>query len=175
MPSPKVATYEETPQMSAAGITDRVVEEITEERTDFVIANFANPDMVGHTGDMAATVAAVDYVDGCLQRIASAVLAQGGALLITADHGNAEQKVDSRDNSPLTAHTTNPVPVLLCGSDAAALRPGGSLCDVAPTVLQVMGLPVPEAMTGRSLVAEGPSLGVPDRDVAQPAPRPARR
>jgi 2,3-bisphosphoglycerate-independent phosphoglycerate mutase len=108
--------------------------------------------MVGHTGDFGATVRAVESIDACIGRIAGAVDAAHGALLITADHGNAEYKIDRRDDSVLTAHTTSPVPVILCGDGDGSLRAGGGLRDIAPTVLAVMGLPVPEEMTGRSLV-----------------------
>jgi 2,3-bisphosphoglycerate-independent phosphoglycerate mutase len=107
--------------------------------------------MVGHTGVFDATVRAVECVDGCIGRIADAALSRGGALLMTADHGNAELKVDRRDGSPLTAHTTSPVPVLLCGTDVQGLRAGGGLADVAPTVLTAIGLDVPRAMSGRDL------------------------
>ncbi|MBJ7610456.1 MAG: 2,3-bisphosphoglycerate-independent phosphoglycerate mutase [Candidatus Dormibacteraeota bacterium] len=151
VPSPRVATYEQTPAMSAAAITDAVVEHIHGGEDALIVLNFANPDMVGHTGLFDATVEAVEVVDSCLDRIDRAVLAAGGGLLITADHGNAEHKIDAADNSPLTAHTTSPVPVILCGTDAADLRAGGGLEDVAPTVLRAMGLTVPEAMTGRPL------------------------
>ncbi|MDQ6857226.1 MAG: 2,3-bisphosphoglycerate-independent phosphoglycerate mutase [Candidatus Dormibacteraeota bacterium] len=151
VPSPRVATYDTTPAMSAQAITDAVVDHIEGGRDALVIVNFANPDMVGHTGIFDATVRAVEVVDGCLDRIERAALAAGGGLLITADHGNAELKVDVRDNSPLTAHTTSPVPVILCGTDATRLRNGGGLADVAPTVLAAMGLAVPAEMTGRSL------------------------
>ena len=149
--SPRVATYDTTPAMSAVEITDAVVEHLEGGVDALIVVNFANPDMVGHTGVFAATVRAVEVVDGCLDRIERAVLAAGGGLLITADHGNAELKIDARDNSPLTAHTTSPVPVILCGADATQLRDGGGLRDLAPTVLTAMGLDVPEEMTGRSL------------------------
>jgi 2,3-bisphosphoglycerate-independent phosphoglycerate mutase len=151
VPSPRVATYDTTPAMSAAEITDAVVEHLERGDDALIIVNFANSDMVGHTGVFDATVRAVEVVDGCLDRLERAVVAAGGGLLITADHGNAELKVDARDNSPLTAHTTSPVPVILCGTDATHLRDGGGLQDVAPTVLTAMGLDVPEEMTGRSL------------------------
>ena len=151
VPSPRVATYDTTPAMSAEAITDAVVEHIERGSDALIVVNFANPDMVGHTGIFEATVRAVEVVDACLERIERAVVAAGGGLLITADHGNAELKVDVRDNSPLTAHTTSPVPVILCGTDAVELRQGGGLADVAPTALTAMGLPVPEEMTGRSL------------------------
>lgn len=151
VPSPKVATYDATPAMSAEAITAAVVEHVERGADALIVLNFANPDMVGHTGDFDATVAAVEVVDGCIDRIERAVIAAGGGLLVTADHGNAEMKIDARDNSPLTAHTTSPVPVILCGTDATELRAGGGLEDVAPTVLAAMGVPIPEAMTGRSL------------------------
>jgi 2,3-bisphosphoglycerate-independent phosphoglycerate mutase len=150
--SPRVATYDTTPAMSAAAVTDAVVEHVATGDDAFVVVNFANPDMVGHTGVFDATVRAVEVVDECLDRIERAVIAAGGGLLITSDHGNAERKIDPQDNSPLTAHTTNPVPVILCGTDAARLRDGGGMEDVAPTVLTAMGLDVPDEMTGRSLV-----------------------
>ncbi len=151
VPSPRVATYDATPEMSAAAITDAVVEHIERGNDALIVVNFANPDMVGHTGVFDATVRAVEVVDGCLDRIERAAISAGGGLLVTADHGNAELKVDARDDSPLTAHTTSPVPVILCGTDATSLRGGGGLADVAPTVLTAMGLTVPEEMTGRSL------------------------
>jgi 2,3-bisphosphoglycerate-independent phosphoglycerate mutase len=151
VPSPRVATYDTTPAMSAPQITDSVVEHLERGHDALIVLNFANADMVGHTGVFEATVRAVEVVDGCLDRIERAVVAAGGGLLITADHGNAELKIDARDNSPLTAHTTSPVPVILCGVDAAHLREGGGLQDVAPTVLTAMGLDVPEEMTGGCL------------------------
>jgi 2,3-bisphosphoglycerate-independent phosphoglycerate mutase len=151
VPSPRVATYDTTPAMSAEAITDAVVKHIERGSDALIVVNFANPDMVGHTGIFEATVRAVEVVDACLERIERAVVAAGGGLLITADHGNAELEMDVRDNSPLTAHTTSPVPVILCGTDAVELRQGGGLADVAPTALTAMGLPVPEEMTGRSL------------------------
>ncbi|GAC1569873.1 MAG: 2,3-bisphosphoglycerate-independent phosphoglycerate mutase [Candidatus Dormibacteria bacterium] len=149
--SPRVATYDQEPGMSAEPITTAVLDHVAAGDEALIVLNFANPDMVGHTGDFDATVRAVEVVDGCLGRIADAVVERGGVLLITADHGNAEMKIDRRDNSVLTAHTTNPVPVILCGSDATRLRRGGGLSDVAPTVLEVLGLAIPEAMTGVSL------------------------
>jgi len=151
VPSPRVATYDATPAMSADAVTDAVVEHLERGDDALIVVNFANPDMVGHTGVFEATVRAVEVVDGCLDRIERAVIAADGGLLITADHGNAELKVDARDNSPLTAHTTSAVPVILCGTGATRLRDGGGLQDVAPTVLTAMGLDVPEEMTGRCL------------------------
>jgi len=151
IPSPKVATYDATPAMSAAAVSDAVLQRLESSDDALIVVNFANPDMVGHTGVFDATVQAVEVVDGCIGRIADAALGRGGALLMTADHGNAELKVDRRDGSPLTAHTTSPVPVLLCGTDAHGLRSGGGLADVAPTVLTAMGLEVPGAMSGGDL------------------------
>lgn len=161
VPSPKVPTYERTPAMSAVAITDAVVERLGGGEDALIVVNYANCDMVGHTGDFAATVAAVEAVDACLGRIAAALLPRGGALVMTADHGNAELKVDPRDGSRLTAHTTSPVPLLVCGTDAAGLAGGGGLADVAPTVLGIMGLEVPARMTGRDLrvpAGVGPSV-----------------
>jgi len=129
------------------------VERIHQGGDGLIVINYANPDMVGHTGDFAATVRACTTVDSCLRRVVGAALEAGGAALVTADHGNAEHKIDPETNEPLTAHTTNPVPVVLAGSQAAALREGGGLCDIAPTVLQVMELDQPAEMTGRSLIA----------------------
>ena len=151
VPSPKVATYDMMPVMSAEGVTEAVLDRLRAGGDSLIVVNFANPDMVGHTGDLAATVIAVEVVDRCLGDIADATLAAGGSMLITADHGNAEFKVDPRDGSPLTAHTTSPVPVILCGDGTGALRAGGGLADIAPTVLGVLGLPTPAVMTGRDL------------------------
>jgi 2,3-bisphosphoglycerate-independent phosphoglycerate mutase len=153
IPSRKdVPTYDQVPQMSAVPITDALVERIGNGDVQLIIVNYANPDMVGHTGDFAATVQACEVVDGCLGRVVNAARAAGGVVLITADHGNAEHKIDPATDEPLTAHTTNPVPVVLIGSRGAALRDGGGLRDVAPTALEVMGLPQPPEMTGHSLI-----------------------
>ena len=151
VPSPRVATYDTVPEMSAAGVTDAVIARLQSSDDALLIANYANADMVGHTGDFDATVRAVEFVDTCIGRLARAVDAARGGLLVTADHGNAEYKIDRRDGSVLTAHTTSPVPVILCGAGDGRLRGGGGLRDVAPTVLEAMGLPVPAVMTGRSL------------------------
>jgi 2,3-bisphosphoglycerate-independent phosphoglycerate mutase len=152
VPSPRVATYDTIPEMSAAGVADAVIAHVAAGADALIVANFANADMVGHTGDFGATVRAVECIDACMGRIAGAVEAAHGGLMITADHGNAEYKIDRRDDSVLTAHTTSPVPVILCGDGDGSLRAGGGLRDIAPTVLAVMGLPVPEEMTGRSLL-----------------------
>ncbi|MBV8703237.1 MAG: 2,3-bisphosphoglycerate-independent phosphoglycerate mutase [Acetobacteraceae bacterium] len=151
VPSPKVATYDLQPEMSAPALTGRVVAAIDSGKYDLIVLNFANPDMVGHTGSLPAAIKAVEAADAGLGRIAEAVHAQGGALLVTADHGNCELMRDPETGGPHTAHTTNPVPVLLMGGDAAGLR-DGSLADIAPTLLALMGLPQPEEMTGRSLI-----------------------
>jgi 2,3-bisphosphoglycerate-independent phosphoglycerate mutase len=153
VPSQRVATYDTVPEMSAAGVTDAVIARLERGDDALIVANYANADMVGHTGVFEATVRAVEFVDTCLGRIAKAVDAAHGGLLITADHGNAEYKIDRRDGSVLTAHTTSPVPVILCGAGDGPLREGGGLRDVAPTVLDAMGLPVPAEMTGRSLLS----------------------
>ncbi len=153
VPSPRVATYDLAPEMSAAAVADAVIAHVEAATDALIIANFANADMVGHTGDFDATVRAVACIDACIGRIARAVDAAQGGLLITADHGNAEYKIDRRDGSILTAHTTSPVPVLVTGAGDSPLREGGGLRDIAPTVLDAMGLPIPEEMTGRSLLS----------------------
>ena len=150
VPSPKIATYDLQPEMSAPEVTDRVVEAIAGGRFDLIVVNYANTDMVGHTGDLNAAMAAVAAVDRCLGRVAGAVEAAGGALLITADHGNAEQMRGADGETPHTAHTHGPVPAVLAGAPGMALRDGG-LADIAPTVLDLMGLPAPASMTGRSM------------------------
>ena len=153
VPSPRIATYDLAPEMSAAGVADAVIAHVEGGAEALIIANFANADMVGHTGHFDATVRAVACIDTCLGRIARAVESAHGGLLITADHGNAEYKIDRRDGSILTAHTTSPVPVLIAGAGDGPLRTGGGLRDIAPTVLDAMGLRAPEAMTGRSLLS----------------------
>jgi 2,3-bisphosphoglycerate-independent phosphoglycerate mutase len=158
IPSPKdVPTYDKKPEMSAAGVTDAVVKAIESDKFDFVVVNFANPDMVGHTGDLTAAIHAVETVDKGIGRIADAVRAKKGALLVTADHGNCELMIDPATGAPHTAHTLNPVPLLYV-DDAArnvTIRAGGRLCDVAPTMLEIMGLSIPAAMTGHSLLTRG--------------------
>jgi 2,3-bisphosphoglycerate-independent phosphoglycerate mutase len=151
VPSPKVATYDLQPEMSAPELTDRAVEAIGSGRYDLIILNFANPDMVGHTGSLPAAVKAVETVDACLGRVVEAVTAQGGSLLVTADHGNCETMRDAETGDPHTAHTLNPVPVMLVGADAVSLA-DGRLADVAPTLLELMGLDQPAEMTGTSLI-----------------------
>jgi 2,3-bisphosphoglycerate-independent phosphoglycerate mutase len=151
IPSPKVATYDLQPEMSAPELTDKAVGAISSDRYDLIILNYANPDMVGHTGSLPAAIKAVETVDTGLGRIAEAVQRAGGALLVTADHGNCEVMRDPETGGPHTAHTTNPVPVLLMGGGDVALA-GGRLADVAPTLLELMKLPKPAEMTGRSLL-----------------------
>jgi 2,3-bisphosphoglycerate-independent phosphoglycerate mutase len=154
VPSPKVATYDLQPEMSANEVTERLVREIEARRFRAVILNYANPDMVGHTGILEAAIKAVETVDTCLGRVLAAVESVCGAAIVTADHGNCEMMVDPATGGPHTAHTTNPVPCLLVGTaHAGPLRRGGSLCDLAPTMLEILGLPQPPEMTGRSLLA----------------------
>ncbi len=152
VPSPKVATYDLKPEMSAAGITDNVVKAIEKGDFDAIVMNFANADMVGHSGKLEAAIKAVETVDACLVRIYQALRPRGGGWIITADHGNAETMIDPQTGGPHTYHTTNPVPfVLVTEDDKLQLRPGGSLQDIAPTLLAILGLPQPEEMTGRDL------------------------
>src|SRR5439155_1291023 len=151
VPSPKVATYDLKPEMSAPELTDRAVKAIGSGRYDLVVLNYANPDMVGHTGSLPAAIRAVGVVGGGLGRIAEAITRAGGALLVTADHGNCEMMRDPETGGPHTAHTTNPVPVLLLGGGSASLSTG-RLADIAPTLLELMDLPQPAEMTGRSLL-----------------------
>ena len=151
VPSPRdVAGYDEKPEMSAAGVAEAVVSALPAEY-GFCVVNFANPDMVGHTGVIPAVVRAVEAADAALGRVVDATLALGGVCLVTADHGNAEKMLEADGVSPHTAHTTNPVPLVLTAA-GAALRTDGGLADLAPTVLRLLGLAVPEAMTGRDLV-----------------------
>ena len=151
VPSPKVATYDLQPEMSAPELTRRAVEAIKTGGFDLIVLNFANTDMVGHTGSLPAAIAAAEAVDTGLGAIAEAVLGRGGALLVTADHGNAELMRDPGTGAPHTAHTTNPVPVLLAGRPGAGLR-DGRLADLAPTLLALLGVAQPEEMTGASLL-----------------------
>ena len=151
VPSPKVATYDLQPEMSAPELTDKTVEAIRSGRYDLIVLNYANPDMVGHTGVLAAAIKAVETVDHGLGRIADAIVAAGGALLVTADHGNCELMRDPATGGPHTAHTTNPVPLLLLGGGNVGLA-DGRLADLAPTLLALMDLPKPAEMTGVSLI-----------------------
>ncbi|MCC6720094.1 MAG: 2,3-bisphosphoglycerate-independent phosphoglycerate mutase [Acetobacteraceae bacterium] len=154
IPSPKVATYDLQPEMSAPALTDAAVKAIGGGEYAMLVLNFANPDMVGHTGSLTAAIKAVETVDTALGRIVAAIAAQDGWLLVTADHGNCEMMRDPATGGPHTAHTTNPVPVLLFGPTNRPLA-DGRLADIAPTMLELMGLAVPPEMTGRSLLATG--------------------
>jgi 2,3-bisphosphoglycerate-independent phosphoglycerate mutase len=151
VPSPAVATYDLKPEMSAPEVTERLLAAIASDRYDVCICNYANPDMVGHTGNHAATVAAIEALDHCLGRVQEAVQRAGGEMVVTADHGNAEQTLDPEVGQPHTAHTHNPVPFVYVGR-SGAVEHGGALQDVAPTLLHIMGLPQPAEMGGRSLV-----------------------
>ena len=151
VPSPKVETYDLKPEMSALEVTDKVVDAINSGKYDSIILNYANPDMVGHTGSLEAAVKAVETIDGCVARVVEAIEKQNGILIITADHGNAEQMVDYKTGEPQTAHTTNPVPLILVGLEGIKLKEG-KLADLAPTMLDIMGLEKPEEMTGESLI-----------------------
>ncbi|MBL8837272.1 MAG: 2,3-bisphosphoglycerate-independent phosphoglycerate mutase [Alphaproteobacteria bacterium] len=162
VPSPKVATYDLKPEMSAIEVTDKLVAAIDSGRFDLVVCNFANTDMVGHTGDYAAAVRAVETVDSCLGRVADAVARAGGAMIVTADHGNAEMMFDPATGQAHTAHTTNPVPVMLFngggeGRNAPVELRDGRLADVAPTILELLGIAQPAEMTGRSLIVAPPT------------------
>ncbi len=151
VPSPQVRTYDLQPAMSAPEVTDKLVAAITAGTYDTTICNYANGDMVGHTGNYAAAVQAVEVLDACIGQVVAATQAAGGELLITADHGNAEQMRDLQTDQPHTAHTTNPVPLLYIGQQTTQLRDGAALCDIAPTLLQMLGLPQPAAMTGQTI------------------------
>ena len=151
VPSPQVATYDLQPEMSAYSVTEEVVREIKSSKYDCIILNFANPDMVGHTGVFDAAVKAIEAVDTCVGKVVDSMLEAGGQVLITADHGNADDMVDENGNV-ITAHSTNPVPLVHVSANPAQLKEGGKLCDIAPTMLKLMGLPIPAEMTGESLV-----------------------
>jgi 2,3-bisphosphoglycerate-independent phosphoglycerate mutase len=151
-PSPKVATYDLMPEMSADQVSDRFVEAI-EKGYDLIVVNYANPDMVGHTGSLPAAIKACEAVDRGLARALAALQARGGAMIVTADHGNCEVMVDPVSGGPHTAHTVNPVPVILVGGPPGATLRNGRLADLAPTLLQLMGLPQPPEMTGQTLIA----------------------
>ncbi len=151
VPSPKVETYDMQPEMSAEEVTQKVVEAIKSKKYNAIILNYANPDMVGHTGSLDAAIKAIEKIDECVQRVVDAVNEVEGTLIITADHGNAEQMIDYKTGEPHTAHTTNPVPLILVGKDGVKLKEG-KLADLAPTMLEIMGLEKPEEMTGESLI-----------------------
>lgn len=152
IPSPKVATYDLQPNMSAVEIKNEVIDRIRSEEYDLIILNFANPDMVGHTGELGATIKGLETVDQCLGEVVREIQLVGGKALITADHGNAERMIDEETGEKVTAHTTNKVPCIIIGEGDVELRSGGSLCDVAPTLLDMMGLEVPKEMEASSLI-----------------------
>ena len=156
VPSPKeVATYDLKPEMSAVGVCDKLVEAIRSGKYDVIIINFANPDMVGHTGVEDAAIKAIETVDACVGRAVEAIKEVDGVMFICADHGNAEQLVDYETGEPFTAHTTNPVPFILVNADPSyKLREGGALCDIIPTLIELMGMEQPKEMTGKSLLVK---------------------
>ena len=156
VPSPKVATYDLQPEMSAYEVTEKAVERIKSGEYGVMILNFANPDMVGHTGVLEAAEKAVRTVDECVGKVVDAILSVGGQVIITADHGNSELMIDPATGGPFTAHTTNPVPFILVGKDwkGAKLREDGILADIAPTMLDMMDLPKPKEMEGTSMIVK---------------------
>jgi 2,3-bisphosphoglycerate-independent phosphoglycerate mutase len=152
VPSQKVATYDLMPEMSAPGVTDVLVNALKKGEHDFILCNFANGDMVGHTGSIPATIKAVETVDQCMARVVKTAQEAGARLLVTADHGNCEMMIDPETGGPHTAHTTSPVPfVVVDERGASPLRKGGSLRDVGPTVMRLLGLEQPAEMTGKDL------------------------
>ena len=151
IPSPKVETYDLKPEMSAIEVTDKVIEAINSEENDCIILNYANPDMVGHTGNLDAAIKAIEAIDECVERVVNAMLEKQGIILMTADHGNAEQMIDYTTGEPHTAHTTNQVPLVLIGAEGVKLKEG-KLADLAPTMLELMNLEKPEEMTGESII-----------------------
>ena len=151
--SPKVATYDLKPEMSAPEVCEKLVDAIKSQKYDVIIINFANPDMVGHTGVEKAAIAAVETVDSCVGKAVAAIKEVNGQMFICADHGNAEQLIDYETGAPFTAHTTNPVPFILVNADPSyTLREGGCLADIAPTLIELMGMEQPKEMTGKSLL-----------------------
>ena len=154
VPSPKdVPTYDLKPEMSALGVTDKLVDAIENKKADLIIINYANPDMVGHTGVIPAAVKAIETIDSCVERVVEALLKVDGQMFICADHGNSDQLIDYATGKPFTAHTTNPVPFVLVNCHKAeGLMEDGKLCDIAPTLLDMMDLPQPKEMTGHSLL-----------------------
>jgi len=151
IPSPKVATYDLQPEMSAPEVTKRLIAEIAADKFNFIVVNFANPDMVGHTGVLKAAIQAVEVIDASLGKIEQALVKSGGVMLLSADHGNIEQMHDPTNEAPHTAHTTNDVPVILVGSPNGTLK-NGSLADIAPTILDLLGMAQPKVMTGQTLI-----------------------
>ena len=154
VPSPKVATYDLQPEMSAREVTEKVVEAINSDKYNAIILNYANPDMVGHTGSLPAAIKAVETVDECVGKVVEAMLAHEGTMLITADHGNCEQMIDYKTGDPHTAHTTNPVPLILVTKNEKLKIKEGKLADLAPTMLDILGIEKPEEMTGESILVK---------------------
>lgn len=155
VPSPKVATYDLQPEMSAATVCEKLTDAIRSNKYDVVIVNFANPDMVGHTGIESAAIKAIETIDDCVGKVVSAIQETDGVLFICADHGNAEQLLDYETGEPFTAHTTNPVPFILVNADPSyKLREGGCLADIAPTLIELLGMQQPKEMTGKSLLVK---------------------
>ena len=151
VPSPKVATYDLKPEMSAYEVTEKLIDAIKQDKYDSIILNYANPDMVGHTGSLEAAIKAIEAIDECVGKVIDVAKEKKAVILIVADHGNAEQMIDYKTGEPHTAHTTNPVPLILFGMDNVKLK-SGKLADLAPTMLDIMGLEKPEEMTGESLI-----------------------
>ena len=154
VPSPKVATYDLQPEMSAREVTENVVKAINSEKYNAIILNYANPDMVGHTGSLPAAIKAVETIDECVGKVVEAVLAHDGTLIITADHGNCEQMIDYKTGEPHTAHTTNPVPLILVSNNENYKVKSGKLADLAPTLLEILGIEKPAEMTGESILVK---------------------
>lgn len=156
IPSPKVATYDLQPEMSADELTDKILAKIDEDKYDFITLNYANPDMVGHTGVVEAAIKAVETVDTCVGKVIDKILSKGGSAIITADHGNAELMKDPKTNATITAHSVNPVPFIVVGEElkSAKLKEDGRLSDIAPTILDMMNLEQPSEMTGHSLIVK---------------------
>ena len=154
VPSPKVATYDLQPEMSAREVTENVVKAINSEKYNAIILNYANPDMVGHTGSLPAAIKAVETIDECVGKVVEAVLAHDGTLIITADHGNCEQMIDYKTGEPHTAHTTNPVPLILVSNNENYKVKSGKLADLAPTLLEILGIEKPVEMTGESILVK---------------------
>ena len=154
VPSPKVATYDLQPEMSAPEVTKKVVEAINSGKYDSIILNYANTDMVGHTGNLPAAIKAVETIDECVGKVVEAIVAHHGTILITADHGNCEQMIDYKTGEPHTAHTTNPVPLILVTEDTSLKLKEGKLADLAPTMLELLGIEKPKEMTGESILVK---------------------
>ena len=153
VPSPNVATYDQLPEMSAARVLEKAVASLQAKAHDLLVINFANPDMVGHTGDLDAAIAAVETVDSCIGELVAAVQAADGQMLLTADHGNCEVMWDKNADSPHTAHTTNPVPLILVNGPPGVQLTDGRLADLAPSLLAMLGIDQPASMTGRAVFA----------------------